>query len=71
MHPYPATGQRSIWADRCPDTPCDSLFRKPPRDAARRHYVTHAAVRMDGLAAEALPGENGGARSQLRVDADV
>lgn len=71
MHPYPATHQRSIWADRCPDLPSDSSFREFPRDAARRHYVAHAASRMDGLAAESSVNESLGVRARLRVDRDV
>lgn len=68
---HPMTDERSIWAEREPEANlrrCHGIGRQEPQDAARRHYVAHAAVRTDGLAAEAVPGENGAARARIRTE---
>jgi len=71
---HPMTDERSIWAtveDPAPAQPHVGIGRRPPVDAARRHYVEHATRRVGGVASVAVPGENGAAQGQFRVARDV
>lgn len=64
---HPGMNERSIWAER--EQPAEPpRQRRTPEDAARRHYVAHAAQRVGGMAAEGVPGENGRVQARVRTE---